>query len=38
MWGILAFVAVAALTDPSKKDFGGMITGLLMYQIFKIRM
>ncbi len=38
MWVILAFVGITALTDPSKKDFGGMITGLLMYQLFKIRM
>ncbi len=38
MWVILAFVAVSALADPSKKDIGGMLTGLLVYQIFKIRM
>ena len=38
MWAIIAFVAVTALADPSKKDFGGMLTGLLMYQVFKMRM
>lgn len=38
MWVILGFVAFSALTDPSKKDFGGMLTGLLVHQIFKIRM
>lgn len=38
MWIILGFVGLAAITDPSKKDFGGMIAGLLMYQILKIRM
>lgn len=38
MWAILAFVAVMALTDPSKKDLGGMLTGLLVYQVLKIRM
>jgi len=38
MWVILAFVAVSALADPSKKDLGGMLTGLLMYQFFKLRM
>jgi hypothetical protein len=38
MWVILAFVAVTALADPSKKDFGGMLTGLVVYQLFKIRM
>lgn len=38
MWVILAFVAFTALADPSKKDFGGMLTGLLVYQLFKIRM
>jgi hypothetical protein len=37
MWFILGFVAVSALSDPSKKDLGGMLTGLLVYQIFKIR-
>ena len=38
MWAILAFVGFAAVTDPSKKDFGGMLAGLLMYQIFKVKM
>ena len=38
MWVILAVSAVSALADPSKKDLGGMLTGLLMYQIFKLRM
>lgn len=38
MWVILAFVAGSALMSPSKKDFGGMLTGLLMYQLFKLRM
>lgn len=38
MWVILAFIGISALTEPSKKDFGGMLTGLLVYQLFKIRM
>jgi hypothetical protein len=38
MWFILGFVLLTALSDPSKKDVGGMLTGLLVYQIFKIRM
>ena len=37
MWFILAFLALSALSDPSKKDVGGMLTGLMVYQIFKIR-
>lgn len=38
MWVILAFVGAMALTDPSKKDLGGMLTGLLVSQVLKIRM
>ena len=38
MWAILGFVGLMALTDPSKKDLGGMLTGLLVYQVLKIRM
>ena len=37
MWFILAIVALSALSDPSKKDVGGMLTGLMVYQVFKIR-
>ena len=38
MWFILGMVAFSALADPSKKDLGGMLTGLLVYQVFKVRM
>ena len=38
MWAILGVVGFVAITDPSKKDFGGMLAGLLMYQVFKVRM
>jgi hypothetical protein len=38
MWFIIAVVAFSALADPSKKDVGGMLTGLLVYQVLKIRM
>jgi hypothetical protein len=37
IWFILAFIALSALSDPSKKDIGGMLTGLMVYQVFKIR-
>jgi hypothetical protein len=38
MWFLLGVVAFSALADPSKKDVGGMLTGLLVYQVFKLRM
>jgi membrane associated rhomboid family serine protease len=37
MWILLSIVGFMALTDPSKKDLGGMIVGLVLSQIFRVR-
>jgi membrane associated rhomboid family serine protease len=38
MWVLFAAMGVFSITDPSKKDFGGMLMGLFMFLVFKTRM
>ena len=38
MWVLFAVMGVFTLTDPSKKDFGGILMGLFMFLLFKTRM
>ena len=37
VWVLLLLMGTYSLMDPSKKNFGGMVAGLLIYQLFKIR-
>lgn len=38
MWVLLSLMGVYCLFEPSKKDFGGMLAGLLVYQLFRFKM
>jgi membrane associated rhomboid family serine protease len=39
VWVLLAMMgAYSLLADPSKKNFGGLIFGALMYRLFKMKM
>ena len=37
MWVLLSLMGIYSLIEPSKKNFGGMVAGLLIYQLFKVR-
>jgi membrane associated rhomboid family serine protease len=37
-WVLLSLMGVYAIFEPDKKNFGGMVAGLLVYQLFKFRM
>lgn len=37
MWVLLSLMGFYCLVEPSKKNFGGMIAGLLVYQLFKVK-
>ena len=37
MWVLLGIMGMYSLFEPSKKNLGGMMAGLLVYQLFKVR-
>lgn len=38
MWVLLGLLSVYSLFEPSKKNFGGVIAGLTIYQMYRFRM
>ena len=38
MWVLLGIMGVYCLFEPTKKNIGGMMAGLMIYQLFKVKM
>ena len=38
MWVLLSLLTVYSLFEPSKKNFGGVIAGLTIYQMYRFKM
>ena len=38
MWVLLAIMGLYCLFEPSKKNLGGMLAGLVVYQLFRVRL